>query len=310
MDKNSNWKTTERIVEILERFITEDSTVEHNKYLPVIGRPEREHRQCDVVITFNKPPRQFIAIVEIQDRDSKPDITTFHGWIAKKNEVGAQQLICVTKVGYPQSIIDEVKNKYGNSVTLMTLDKFDYLANPQKFNQVPIQIVPKRNFEIIECSEVRLEKSDKSDKIKEISFATDDEIFTLEDSEELVSLNKIIGHTLDNICDVKDPYSIGKDIFEEIIEFKINDTNKLYLHIETKKLLVMDFIMKIKMITRFESHPIIVNQYKYTQEIINGTISWVSHSKILIGDVEKEIVLTFKTDKTDENYLNISCSIL
>lgn len=116
-----NWKTAEHIAAMLEKAVSPDAMVQHNVFLPVIGRPNRKPRQCDVVVTYGKEPRTSRAIVEVQKRNRKPDITTFDGWVAKMREVGAQQLICVSEHGYPQSIIDKVALEIGPTVKLMTL---------------------------------------------------------------------------------------------------------------------------------------------------------------------------------------------
>lgn len=118
-----DWKLIERITALLEKSLSPSATVRHNVMLPVIGKPNRSPRQCDIVIEYGEPPRHIITIVEVQKRNRKPTITTFHGWIAKMREVGAQSLICVSALGFPKSIIDDVKTTHGPTVRLLKLEQ-------------------------------------------------------------------------------------------------------------------------------------------------------------------------------------------
>ncbi|MEB3191963.1 MAG: hypothetical protein VKL42_16600 [Snowella sp.] len=128
---SSSWESTEKIVAFIEQAISPDAKVEHNVKLPVINNPNRKPRQCDVVITFGKYPRQTLAIVEVQKRVTRPSITTFHGWCKKMEEVGAQHLFCVSALGYPSSIIEYVKKEKGPTVKLLTLED---LGKEKKLN--------------------------------------------------------------------------------------------------------------------------------------------------------------------------------
>src|SRR4051812_9120756 len=106
LSEEPKWRTIEKVVARLEEVLTPVARVEHNVFLPVIGRPNRKPRQCDIVVTSGQIPRQTITIVEVQKRKNRPNITVFHGWVEKMHEVGAQHLICVSALGFPQSIID------------------------------------------------------------------------------------------------------------------------------------------------------------------------------------------------------------
>lgn len=119
-----NWQSAEQLVSFLEKVISPDSKVEHNVFLPVRGQNRK--RQCDVVVRMGKPPREHLIIVEVQKRGRKPELTTFHGWVKKMEEVGANALICVSAKGFPQSIIEDVAMNHGDRVKLMTLSPIDH----------------------------------------------------------------------------------------------------------------------------------------------------------------------------------------
>lgn len=123
MPSISAWKSAEELVAAIEKSLAPNAIVEHDIRLPVVGQDRT--RQCDVVIRIGKVPREQLIIVEVQKRHAKPDITTFHGWVGKMQEVGANGLICVSESGFPQSIIDDVRLRQGPKVKLMTLEKND-----------------------------------------------------------------------------------------------------------------------------------------------------------------------------------------
>ena len=136
------WKLIERITALLEKSICSTANVQHNIKLPVLGSPSGRKRQCDVVITAGDSPRETVTIVEVQKRKGKPDITTFHGWLKKMREVGAQHLICVSTRGYPSSIIEEA-NRIGPTVRLLTLKEIE---DTRAFGLNMCNTVRKTNF--------------------------------------------------------------------------------------------------------------------------------------------------------------------
>jgi hypothetical protein len=117
------WKIIQRVVALLEKSITPKAEVSHDVMLPDVTTGHL--RQCDVVLKLGRPPRQFVAIVEVQDRTSKVKIGTLGDWWQKMHAVGAQSLICVSTLDYPQSVKDEVAKKLGPSVTLVTLRELE-----------------------------------------------------------------------------------------------------------------------------------------------------------------------------------------
>lgn len=99
----SKWKDTEKIVAAFEKRISEESEIMHNVILPDLSG-DSEGRQCDVVIKSGKFPRESLTIVEVQDRKSQIDITTFDGFVTKMRSVGAQHLIVVSRKEFPMSV--------------------------------------------------------------------------------------------------------------------------------------------------------------------------------------------------------------
>ncbi len=291
-----DWKDTEKIAAILEKFITPDSTVEHNKYLPVIGRPERVERQCDVVITFGKGIRKTIAIVEVQDRVEKPDIGTFHGWILKKDEVGAQQLICVSKAGYPQSIIDDVKNKYGNSVILMTLEEFDYLNDPQKFNMLPFNIILNPNYKFLEVGKLKLDyPKNVEHKLKEIEIliTEKDKVFSFGENGKKENVFDLIFGFVDSKVDLLKLNRLN--IKEGVVDLEVNSTHNIYYHYNNKSVRIAKWLLKIKLEIKKTLNKTTVKQYKYRQEFVDGAIAWIASTTVLINGAEKNIDIVFQT---------------
>lgn len=116
------WRLVERLVAMLEKALMPEARVEHDVRLPNLrtGHPS----QCDIVIRYGRPPRETMTIVEVQDRSSRVAINEFRGWLKKREDVGAQHLICVSALPFPQSIIDDVK-LIGPTVRLVTLRELE-----------------------------------------------------------------------------------------------------------------------------------------------------------------------------------------
>src|SRR5690554_6771620 len=189
MANTPDWKSAEQIAAILEKALTPTAKVEHDVRLPVIGK--RRFRQCDVVITYGEHPRQTIAIVEVQKRRRKPSINTFHGWVQKMKEVGAQHLICVSALGYPKSIIDEVQTEYGPTVKLLTLEELEHpsIGNLVIVSPFLIHRKPIVSFESIGKAGLEAEMADIDNlQTVETSINARDKIFSLDDSPERYSL--------------------------------------------------------------------------------------------------------------------------
>lgn len=129
MNTDQAWKLKEKIVTIIERHLGNNTKVERDKNLPVRTSQSKRTRQCDVVITEGKAPRETISIVEVQKRGSKPDINTFEGWVVKMQQVGAQHLICVSELGFPKSIIERA-DELGPTIRLLTLKHLEEGLTP------------------------------------------------------------------------------------------------------------------------------------------------------------------------------------
>lgn len=133
---DSDWKYMEKVVCLIEKSINKTSEVLHNQNLPVINPPSSSGRtrQCDVIIRSKSLRRETLTIVEVQNRNSKVDINTFNGWLEKLKEVGAQHLICVSKLDFPESIKEKAE-VLGATVMLIKLQ------NEQDDTQIPMPLM-------------------------------------------------------------------------------------------------------------------------------------------------------------------------
>lgn len=128
----TDWLTTERLVQLIEKSISPNSIVEHNVKLPDLTSTSNAKRQCDIVIKSGNHPRETITIVEVQSRTSKFNITFFQGLIQKMRDVGAQHLICVSTEGFTKTIKEKAKD-LGGTVRLVKLTKHDTQNLPIDF---------------------------------------------------------------------------------------------------------------------------------------------------------------------------------
>ena len=95
-------------------------------------------------------------------------------------EVGAQHLICVSALGYPQSIIDDVANRYGPAIKLMTL---------QELEEIKLPGLTLANYLIYRKKQFSFEsigpniKLDPIPFFENLAFNSDDKLFVLDDGK-------------------------------------------------------------------------------------------------------------------------------
>ena len=290
------WRIIEKIVSLLEKALTPVAQVEHDIFLPVIGRPDRRPRQCDIVITSGQPPRQTITIVEVQKRKSRPNINTFHGWIEKMREVGAQHLICVSALGFPQSIIDDVAMRYGPTVRLTTLKELEEL-NIAGFVLGNFLFHKKAHFLLEKFGpEVKVEPNPSTTDL-EFEFAPVEKVFSLGDSAEKLNVFELFevfrqkelmpllfsrGQTIpDNgSVDVTLPSSLQEN---------------LYIYIEEIKHKVISLPMKWKIETEIFRIPL--SHFEYKQEFIDSTLAWIASAKGVVEEKEITVQIVLKQDE-------------
>lgn len=119
MPKQS-WKIQEEVVGLLEKHLSPDARIQVDVKMPVLGSKSGRTRQCDVLVEEGDEPRMTRTLVEVQERDAKPDELTFDGWLKKMRQIGAQHLVCVTESGFPVSIKGKSSGSWAHSATCDT----------------------------------------------------------------------------------------------------------------------------------------------------------------------------------------------
>jgi hypothetical protein len=300
-EEEPKWQLVEKIVAILEKALTPTAKVEHNVKLPVLGKPNRKPRQCDVVITYSKAPRQAVAIVEVQDRASKPDITTFHGWIEKMHEVGAQQLICVSALGYPQSIVDEVATRFGPTVKLMTLEQLQEARIQQLIFVVPYVIHKHPHISFESVGPVELENPPQH--IEEFELNPTEKVFSQSDAEEQFSLIELVDRLYES-------YVPGLFLQQGVVEpnsYSLLITlgsfeRDLWLHLGESRLKVLRLPIRLLAETRVTEIPLSVRTYQ--QEFIDDTLAWIVSANAIVEGKEVGFQIVFK--RNDDGFLQLA----
>lgn len=262
--KNKNWKETEKLVQLIEQSLDPNSKVLHDVKLPVLNSPKKRTRQCDCVIISKNGPRETTTLVEVQDRDSKVDITTFGGWLIKLQEVGAQHLICVSRLDFPDSIIEKAA-QLGNTVYLIRLKE----AFPNNF---PFKVFHDQHelnqFQLTSVSEMRwaLSKSDakkfnlSTEELLRRKFGGKDKIFSY-DQKNLIDLEQL---ALDQIN------SLESDSGEDIVE--VCGPPPLYFEDHGNFIQITKLRFKCQWTKKI--HKISPTVLSY-EEISKGTLAWV-----------------------------------
>jgi len=292
-----DWKSSEEIAAILEKALVPTAKVEHNVRLPVMGKSRS--RQCDVVITYGKHPRQTIAIVEVQKRRRKPDINTFHGWVQKMREVGAQHLICVSALGYPRSIVDEVQTQHGPTVRLLTLEELKYpsIGNLVAVSPFLIHRKPVFSFESIGKAGMETDPANIDNlKAVETSINIKDKVFSLDDSPERYSLIDLT----DQVVKLRSEFFFQQGLTEpasyalDVMLGSVSQDLWFYQGEERRK--IYQLPLRIRVEHQITEIPMTFHAYK--QEFIDGALAWVVSAKGFVeGGSEISVQLVFKPDQ-------------
>lgn len=201
MTRKKKGTDLELVVAAIEKGLDKSSTVRHDQNLPVLTSTQGRTRQCDIVIYSGSKRRPIVTIVEVQDRNSKVDIGTFSNWLAKLDEVGANQLICVSRHKFPDSVLEKTKQN-GSRVLLVEVAsgipdelpvdfiQFYYTYRNIKFLRDPIVEV---SIPIKYQGQVEL--SDLQSSLTAIK----DKVYTNKDKEAQVSIYDLVLDVLDTI---------------------------------------------------------------------------------------------------------------
>lgn len=239
MTKNTG-KYLEEVVELIERSINPNATVELDVQMPIINSRSGKTTQCDVVITSGQKPRETITIVEVQDRTSQVKPNDFRGWQLKLEEIGAQHLICVSRMPFPESIIEKASSS-GSKINLIRIEDL-------KVNKIPLHLLnyefTDRYFSVKEWtiqgltySESEQEKLSISEKNPLSGTKTNDKVFSY-DKKNLISFFEIAKMELATQLNKKSKFGEDKiSILFDDTDFYFNHPNgflKIGIEIEFK----------------------------------------------------------------------------
>lgn len=268
MTEQKNWKFTEYLVQLIEKSIDPDSTVEHNVFLPDLTSSTGTTRQCDIIIRKGVPSRETITLVEVQDRDSKVDLNTFQGWVTKMRDVGAQHLICVSRAGFPESIKEKAKQS-GKTIQLVTLSKADFERIPLNIFGLEINYTDSK-FTILSIPKIRFPHGMSYYALPRLN--SDDKVFKTHESETLVSIDDLIKkHILEN--------GLNKDC-RKSVSFP-QKPNKLFIHVQDKFLKIsFTCIFKLE-ITKYQNKEVQIYGYEQNED---DTLAWILEGELRVGE--------------------------
>lgn len=274
-----DWLTTEKLVQLIEKSLSPESSVEHNVKLPDLTSNSKVKRQCDIVIKTGHSPRETITIVEVQSRTSKFNITFFQGLIQKMRDVGAQHLICVSTQGFTKSIKEKAR-ELGGSVRLVKLTKSDTTSLPVFSNFSFVNSQPVYDF----VSNFRFDSKKKGTNKTEVSFTAADKVFYLSSIPEL----PLSAADLVNIY-----FQVNIPQTDGIYYVKLPSQNdSLTLQYLDKKIELESFECEIKV--KNNQHEISLEHvYSYEQEEA-GPIAWLLEASSIIKGLKTTFRINIK----------------
>ncbi|CAM1366247.1 conserved hypothetical protein [Tenacibaculum litoreum] len=287
--KKNDGKYLEQLVEIIERSIDSDATIERDVQMPILNSKGGYKTQCDIVITKGKAPRLTKTIIEVQDRNSKVKPNDFRGWTQKLDEVGAQHLICVSKQEFPESIKEKASNS-GNKISLINLKNLDVDKIPLSFFDYNFTY---NTFELKQWSLIKIDNLSNSNtfNLRSLFFnrkiSANDKVFSY-DKKTFFNINELTSISIE-----------GKSIFNK----KINSVFSSY-HDENRQLYLFfsNSFIKINCEINFSyflsSESIPTSLMSYEQDEF-GVLAWVIKALYQKGEnfIEMSMPVTKKGDK-------------
>jgi len=227
-------------------------------------------------------------------RNKRPDITTFHGWVQKMREVGAQQLICVSAKGYSDSVVDEVATRLGPTVKLLTLEDLEAGKELSGFVLVPhlTEITPK--FSVTDLGPIRFLKPLD---LPETQVTLTEKVFSVEDDAEPISINDVLVRYLNSAkpVDLPPPHEVAN--WSRSLNVLINESSQLRFHHRGEKLLVAELPISLVITCDVQGTPIPVHGLSYRQALIDGALAWVTITRLLNQGREVELTIIVKPDR-------------
>lgn len=284
----------EELVELIEKSINPNSTVERDIKLPIVNSTSGATSQCDIVITEGKPPREIITIVEVQNRNRKPDANTFRGWVSKLDKVGAQRLICVSKMGFTKTVEEEARNMRGK-VMLIQLSKITEDQIPLDFIKT-YAIYQEFTLEKFDYAELNVSSIDldvygidpKSIQKKMGKTKRTDKIFS-KDRDIKLSFQQLCS---DAVTNKEKSKGSGTTVYSSI------DTNqRLFIHFEN---VYLEFDLFVEFKWFVEVFEIPVSYLKYDQDE-HGALAWLVKGKLNLDGRNVSFEMPFT--KNEDGYI-------
>jgi hypothetical protein len=271
------WKLIERVVALLEKTLTPDCHIEHNKKLPELGTGTL--RQCDVIIRCGKPPRSTLTIVEVQKRNRKVTIGTYEGWCKKREKLGAQHLICVSVEGFPDSVVKDLAAQ-GDTVRLMTLcEPGEVPLCLRSFDTVMLQA------DIICTRDIAMVIFDKKPpEDLQIECNADSAIWEVEDAKRLVSMFDLAKRFLSTgaVREIKTtPLGPDRDLREFSLSFVPPNPRVWFTYCGERLFVAEARISYVIEKINASSKPKIL---AYEQKLVNGTLAYAALAQFQMND--------------------------
>ena len=282
--KSRSWKTEEEIVAYIEASINPSAKVLHDVKLPVLGF--NQTRQCDVVIKYGNDPRSVVFIVEVQKRGRKVEINTFHGWVKKMEDVGANGLICVSEAGFPKSIIDQVENRIGPKVRLVTF-------HPNQSHLDWVGLDYNLLLGVYEVNIQSMRHPNLWDRNSSTPLTIDFQgrvVSTTGDQRTAFTIGNLVQKVVMSIDPVsKMPMGTAGKAININLNIPSLDDMPIYLHAVEGVFRIRAWKFNVNIRRIDTAIPLILSKWNYIQEFHNNCLAWVSTTVLEIPGIPQEV---------------------
>lgn len=173
------------------------------------------------------------------------EIGHFYGWLGKMQEVGANQLICVSERGFPDSVVLAATQR-GSQAKLLTLDSSN-AAFPPPVIVMDRLIRSAGKFDITEVSDLKFDRQLGVPDDVEVTIRTDEKIFSVHDADQLFSLNDLVAMALKASNELQFPPHVPLPL-EVPVQMDLGSTSEgaVWLHHDGLKLKIRECRVRAK----------------------------------------------------------------
>jgi hypothetical protein len=190
--------------------------------------------------------------------------------------------------------VDYVATRLGPTVKLLRLEDLAEGTALSPFHLFPNLIETKPKFSVVDLGRLRIEGTVPMSKMQ---LRLDEQVFSVEAEEQLISLNELITRALNATDEIGWPLPHEMANWSKSVTMNIDSSHQVKLHHDGKVLHVANLPISVLITCDSRLTPIPVHELRYSQELLDGELAWVTRTTAHQQDRQVELTMVVKPDK-------------